>query len=363
MRLDVLNSLTSACNPSMSSFWKTQPVDRGSADGIIETSRNVSTERVPLPDGFSWIETADIQAISTFLAESYVEDSSSSYRLTYLPPFFEFMFEYPLHKKEYSLSLCYNGTMVGYVLAREHSLFLREKTYRIISVNFLCLSREHRSKNLAPLIIKEITRIANSNGIFQAIFTAEKDHGFSVLSARYYHYPLDGDILIRAGIIDKREDAMPVPVCRADTKIVTDCESIMEIYKKMSEQYCIHEVFTPGTFQQTFEGKKGVLQTVHNHVTGDFASFYTITTNCIGRNIQIKRSYLYYWYGSVEIVNDAIAVAKSQDTHMFDILDIADNKRLIEKLPLLEGTGVLRYHFFNIKECTIQKEICNFILF
>jgi len=347
----------------MGAFWATQPVDRGSSDGIITTSNSSSSIPTPLPEGFSWTEISDIPAIISFLQEFYVEDITSSYRLVYSSEFFEFLFAHPRHRQEYSLGLRYQGRLVGYVLAREHTLSLRGRHYNIVSVNFLCLSKEYRSKSLAPLMIREITRISNCNGIFQAIFTAEQDHGFSILSARYYHYPLNGPALASGGIVDRADETAPVPICRMETKTTTDSMEFKALYERMSAEFTVHEVFSDEEFQQTFHGREGVLQAVYNDTTGEFATFYNVSTRCLAQNATVKRAYLYYWSGSEEIVRDAIAVSHSQGADMFDILDIASNRMLIERLPLLEGTGTLKYHFFNIKEESIKKDDLNFILF
>ena len=43
---------------------------------------------------------------------------------------------------------------------------------RCSEINFLCVHKKLRSKRLAPVLIKEVTRRCNSMGIFQAIYTA-----------------------------------------------------------------------------------------------------------------------------------------------------------------------------------------------
>ncbi len=42
----------------------------------------------------------------------------------------------------------------------------------MVEINFLCVHKKLRSKRLAPVLIKEITRRANLAGIFQAIYTS-----------------------------------------------------------------------------------------------------------------------------------------------------------------------------------------------
>ena len=50
------------------------------------------------------------------------------------------------------------------------SFFSREKA--MVEINFLCVHKKLRSKRLAPVLIREITRRVNCKGIFQAVYTA-----------------------------------------------------------------------------------------------------------------------------------------------------------------------------------------------
>lgn len=54
-------------------------------------------------------------------------------------------------------------------------------------VNFLCIHRKLRSKRLAPVLIKEITRQCNLQGVFQAIYTAGVLLPTPVSACRYQH--------------------------------------------------------------------------------------------------------------------------------------------------------------------------------
>ena len=42
----------------------------------------------------------------------------------------------------------------------------------MVEINFLCVHKKLRSKRMAPVLIKEITRRVNMEGIFQAVYTA-----------------------------------------------------------------------------------------------------------------------------------------------------------------------------------------------
>lgn len=42
----------------------------------------------------------------------------------------------------------------------------------MVEINFLCVHKKLRSKRVAPVLIREITRRVNQQGIFQAVYTA-----------------------------------------------------------------------------------------------------------------------------------------------------------------------------------------------
>lgn len=42
----------------------------------------------------------------------------------------------------------------------------------MVEINFLCVHKKLRSKRVAPVLIREITRRVNMQGIFQAVYTA-----------------------------------------------------------------------------------------------------------------------------------------------------------------------------------------------
>jgi len=46
-------------------------------------------------------------------------------------------------------------------------MVVQGQTVKMVEINFLCVHKKLRSKRLAPVLIKEITRRVNVNGIFQ----------------------------------------------------------------------------------------------------------------------------------------------------------------------------------------------------
>ncbi|CAG8769503.1 9776_t:CDS:2, partial [Gigaspora rosea] len=66
----------------------------------------------------------------------------------------------------------------------------------LVEINFLCVHKKLRSKRLAPVLIKEITRRSHLEGIFQALYTAGVVLPKPISKARYYHRSLNPKKLI-----------------------------------------------------------------------------------------------------------------------------------------------------------------------
>lgn len=57
-------------------------------------------------------------------------------------------------------------------LSLQSSSFFSRRLKRMVEINFLCVHKKLRSKRVAPVLIREITRRVNLEGIFQAVYTA-----------------------------------------------------------------------------------------------------------------------------------------------------------------------------------------------
>ena len=65
-----------------------------------------------------------------------------------------------------------------------------------VQVNFLCVHKKIRSKRLAPVLIKEITRRVNRNDGWQAVYTAGISVPTPITNATYFHRSLNPRKLI-----------------------------------------------------------------------------------------------------------------------------------------------------------------------
>lgn len=66
----------------------------------------------------------------------------------------------------------------------------------MVDINFLCVHKKLRSKRVAPVLIREITRRVNLQGIFQAVYTAGVVLPKPIATCRYWHRSLNPKKLI-----------------------------------------------------------------------------------------------------------------------------------------------------------------------
>ena len=66
----------------------------------------------------------------------------------------------------------------------------------MVEINFLCVHKKLRSKRVAPVLIKEITRRVNKEGIFQAVYTAGVLLPKPISVCQYWHRSLNPKKLV-----------------------------------------------------------------------------------------------------------------------------------------------------------------------
>jgi len=97
----------------------------------------------------------------------------------------------PGWKKQWHIGIRSGTTLCAFISAIPVEIRVRDKVMHSSEVNFLCVHKKLRGKRLAPVLIKEITRVINLEGIWQAIYTGGVVLPRPVSTCRYYHRALD----------------------------------------------------------------------------------------------------------------------------------------------------------------------------
>ena len=143
-------------------FWDTQPVPSMSAtvtqDGEIVKVDKVKQVPFPLPDQFEWCTVdllSQLHQVYQLLADNYVEDDDATFRFAYTLDFLKWALMPPNYNPDWFLGVrVKGGILVAFISAVPADVRIREKTLKVVEINFLCVLKKLRHKRLAPLLIK-----------------------------------------------------------------------------------------------------------------------------------------------------------------------------------------------------------------
>lgn len=146
--------------------------------------------------------------------------------------------------------------LVAYISAIPAHLRVRDKTVLCSEVNFLVVHKKLRGKRLAPVLIKEITRISNLNGIWQGVHTGGIVLPRPVSTCRYYHRPLNWQKLYECGFSPLPPGSKPQYMVRkyalpesTSTKGLRkmeekDLDAVLELFKRYIAKFEMYPEFT-----------------------------------------------------------------------------------------------------------------------
>lgn len=146
--------------------------------------------------------------------------------------------------------------LVAFISAIPVALRVRQKVLKASEVNFLCVHKKLRSKRLAPVLIKEITRRCYLLGIWQAIYTAGVVLPTPVSTCRYYHRSLDWQKLWEVGFsplppnskpqYQVRKYALPEQTATKGLREMQskDVDAVLELLKAYLSRFDMAPVFT-----------------------------------------------------------------------------------------------------------------------
>ncbi|EER28458.1 glycylpeptide N-tetradecanoyltransferase [Coccidioides posadasii str. Silveira] len=386
-------------------FWQTQPVIRFDDKGAVEDGpiKQISVEDVPktpdpLIEGFEWVtldldDEKELKEFYELLSDHYVEDGSAMFRFNYSPEFLNWALKAPGWKKDWHVGVraSKSGKLVASICGVPAEISVRGQLIKVSEINFLCIHKKLRSKRLTPVLIKEITRRCNVDGIFQAIYTAGIILPTPVSSCRYYHRALDWLKLYEVGF-----SALPAGSTKArqitrnhlPSKTATpglrpmqskDVDAVHDLLNRYMKRFDLAQTFSREEIEHLFvhKEKPGTEQTVfayvveedETHKITDFVSFYSLESTVIHseKHNTIRAAYMYYYASETAfapkekglrerltlLVNDALILAKKEHFDVFNALTLHDNPLFLEQLKFGPGDGQLHYYLFNYRTSSI----------
>ncbi|ELU43842.1 N-myristoyl transferase [Rhizoctonia solani AG-1 IA] len=381
-----------------SSFGDAPPTE----DGPIEPSKpreEVRQDPYPLPSGYEW-STVDIEdPAQRFMSSSRlimwkIMTPPSDFGILALQP--------PGYHKDWLIGVrvSSNQKLIAFIAGVPLKLRVRQNIVDTSEINFLCVHKKLRSKRLAPVLIKEVTRRCNLRGIFQAIYTAGVLLPTPVSTARYFHRIIQVQKLVDAGFTHVprgstmarmiRQNAVPDSFTLAGLREMEekDIKDVLELYEKYMQRFQLTPVMDEAEMRHhmlsgrgTGERKDGrregqvvwayVVEDPETKAITDFFSFYslpsTITKSTTGE--VVDAAYLFY-YATAEsggepavkarvqaLITDALVLANKARFDVFNALTLMDNYPFLKELNHIQfgqGDGYLNYYLYNWRTAPLE---------
>ncbi|XP_030055809.1 glycylpeptide N-tetradecanoyltransferase 2 isoform X3 [Microcaecilia unicolor] len=290
-------------------FWDTQPVPKLdeviTSHGAIEADKdNVRQEPYSLPQGFMWdtldLSNAEIlKELYTLLNENYVEDDDNMFRFDYSSEFLQWALRPPgwLPQWHCGVRVSSNKKLVGFISAIPANIYIYDIVKKMVEINFLCVHKKLRSKRVAPVLIREITRRVNLEGIFQAVYTAGVVLPKPVATCRYWHRSLNPRKLVevkfshlsRNMTLQRTMKLYRLPDATKTSGLrqmeCKDIKAVQQLLSSYLKQFNLAPLMDEEEVSHWFLPQEHIIDTYvvenSNGVLTDFLSFYTLPSTKI----------------------------------------------------------------------------------
>ncbi|XP_006357393.1 glycylpeptide N-tetradecanoyltransferase 1-like [Solanum tuberosum] len=389
-----IDSLTRKLQESLSlpkrhKFWETQPVgqfkDLGDAslpEGPIEPPTpltEVKHEPYNLPSPYEWT-TCDLDSedmcseVYLLLTNNYVEDDENMFRFNYSKEFLRWALHPPGYYKSWHIGVRVKTSkkLVAFITGVPAKIRARDTVVVMAEINFLCVHKKLRSKRLAPVMIKEVTRRVHLENIWQAAYTAGVVLPTPVSTCQYWHRSLNPKKLIDVGFSRlgaRMTMSRTIKLYKLPDQTVTpgfrkmephDVPAVTRLLRDYLKQFVVAPDFDENDVEHWLLPKEGVVdsylvESPESHEITDFCSFYTLPSSILGNQnySTLKAAYSYYNVSTktpwIQLTNDALIVAKKKDFDVFNALDVMHNETFLKELKFGPGDGQLHYYLYNYR--------------
>ncbi|KAG9441595.1 hypothetical protein H6P81_017449 [Aristolochia fimbriata] len=370
-------------------FWETQPVgqfkdigDTTLPEGPIEPPTplsEVKQEPYNLPNLYEWT-TCDIDSeavcgeIYNLLSNNYVEDDENMFRFNYSKEFLRWALRPPGYYRSWHIGVRakVSKKLVAFISGIPARIRARDEVVKMAEINFLCVHKKLRSKRLAPVMIKEVTRRVHLENIWQAAYTAGVVLPTPIATCQYWHRSLNPKKLIDVGFsrlgarmtmsrtikLYKLPESTATPGFRKME--LRDIPAVTRLLRNYLSQFGVAPDFDEDDVEHWLLPKENVVdsylvESPDSHEITDFCSFYTLPSTILGHQSYtlLKAAYSYYNVSTrtplLQLMNDALIVAKQKDYDVFNALDVMQNESFLKELKFGPGDGQLHYYLYNYR--------------
>ncbi|XP_078446525.1 myristoyl-CoA:protein N-myristoyltransferase [Wolffia australiana] len=370
-------------------FWETQPVgqfkdlgDPSVAEGVIEPPTplsEVKAEPYALPAAYDWsiCDIAD-DAVATevynLLSANYVEDDENMFRFNYSREFLRWALRPPGCFKAWHIGVRVKSSqkLVAFITGVPARIRVRDEVVAMAEINFLCVHKKLRSKRLAPVMIKEVTRRVHLQNVWQAAYTAGVVLPTPIATTQYWHRSLNPKKLIEVGFSrlgPRMTMSRTVKLYKLPSSVSTpgfrqmeprDAPHVTRLLRAYLSQFAVAPDFDEDDVRHWLLPRENVVESFvvecpQTRQLTDFCSFYALPSSVLSNHNYsvLKAAYSYYNVATktplLQLMNDALIVAKERDYDVFNALDVMHNDKFLKELKFGPGDGQLHYYLYNYR--------------
>lgn len=259
--------------------------------------------------------------------------------------------------------------LVAFIAAVPMIIDVNNQKLRTSEVNFLCVHKKLRSKRLAPVLIKEVTRRCNIKGVFQATYTGGNILPGIISTCQYFHRPINVQKLVETGF----SQAPPGMTTERMTKLneipassatkpqpegfremeENDVTGVTELLNAYLSRFDLKPIFSEEEISHTFLSGRGqgdyidgkpmrskqvlwayVVENPNTKQITDFISFYSLPSTVVGNEKYpiLDAAYMFYYATDKSLPDDW----RTSNEKVFDNkLDVTRRSRVGERLNRL----------------------------
>lgn len=370
-------------------FWETQPVgqfkDIGSAsvpEGPIEDPTPISEvkqEPYNLPSSYEWtvcdMNSDEVCAeVYTLLTNNYVEDDDHMFRFNYSKEFLRWALCPPGFFSNWHIGVRVKGSkkLVAFISGIPVKMRVRDQVFKMAEVNFLCVHKKLRSKRLAPVMIKEVTRRIHLENVWHAAYTAGVLLPTPMSTCQYWHRTLNPKKLIDVGFSrlgDRMTMSRAIKLYKLPTSTASsglrkmerrDVPAIALLLRNYLSRFDVAPEFDNEEVEHWLLPQENVVdcylvESPETHEVTDFFSFYTLPSSILHNPnySTLRAAYTFYYVSTkiplLQLINDALIIAKLNDYDVFNALDVMENEGFLKELKFGPGDGQLYYYLYNYR--------------
>jgi len=370
-------------------FWDTQPVpklsdtevrllEKGEAIEPDKKPEEIRQEPYELLGQFEWSDCAILDddvshEVYKLLNENYVEDSDAMFRFDYGRDFLRWALTPPGWRPSWHVGVRVRASqkLVAFIAATPATIAIREHAQPMAEINFLCVHKKLRSKRLAPVLIKEITRRVHLAGTFQAVYTAGVKLPRPVTSCRYFHRSLNPKKLIDIGFsrlqprmtLSRTIRLFSLPEKPATPGIrpmgAADVAAGTRLFNSSLAGHQLKCTMDEAEFAHWFLPREGVVSCFvvedpekSGEVT-DLVSYYSLPSSVMKHEFHktLNAAYSFYQLAGKtplrQLMKDALILAKGEGFDVFNALTLMDNEEVFDELKFHPGDGILNFYLYN----------------